>query len=57
VRVWLNWTIPASLPARAEIETKSAETTMAEATSGLQRRLMCAVAVSMPPPSKGVQTA
>jgi hypothetical protein len=29
----------------------------AEAMIGLQRLLRCAVAVSMPPPSSGVQTA
>jgi hypothetical protein len=42
--------------AAAEIaEPKMIET--AEAMNGLQRLLMCAVAVSMPPPSKRPQTA
>jgi hypothetical protein len=42
---------------RAAIEASSAEAMTAEATNCLQRLLICAVAVSMPPPSSGVQTA
>src|SRR5437763_13377431 len=49
--------VPDAFGVRAAIEKSNAEAMTAEAMNGLQRLLKCAVAVSMPPPSSGAQTA
>src|SRR5438552_1955312 len=61
-RLWVcvNWALAPSWPDAAGVCDTSAiaraETRTAEATNGLQRLLMSAVTVCMPPPSSGPQT-